>query len=230
MSCSCRSPALAITNFWELITLSGIGRLQNQVWLDFECRAISRPRFPSFRPNSLVAQTCVKLKLPARPCATYRGRLCPVGRVRGASVIQDWIEVRWPNLCDGHPFIPVMIPVTSPEFHRKIAQQKRHCRAKPTHNTQGVVWPTSKAWQGILRSCRHFIWQLAHRRHRLPRQQQQSDQAHHTTDRAGVALLLRRTRPTVPPRPLTKPRTHVPVHLRHLPWFLRFLVLVTRLR
>ena len=25
-----RSPALAITNFWELITLSGIGRLQNQ--------------------------------------------------------------------------------------------------------------------------------------------------------------------------------------------------------
>ena len=35
-----------------------------------------------------VIPNCVKLKLPARPCATYRGRLCPVGRVRGASVIQ----------------------------------------------------------------------------------------------------------------------------------------------
>ena len=66
-------------------------------------------------------------------------------------------------LCDGHPFTsdPGIILVTSPEFPRKIAQQKRHCRAKPTHNTQGIVWPTSKAWQGILRSCRHFIWQLA---------------------------------------------------------------------
>ena len=33
--------------------------------------------------------------------------------------------------------------------------------AKPTHNTQVVAWPASRAWQGILRSCRHFIWQFA---------------------------------------------------------------------
>ena len=40
-------------------------------------------------------------------------------------------------LCDGHPFTsdPGIILVTSPEFSRKIAQQKRHCRAKPTHTT-----------------------------------------------------------------------------------------------
>ena len=93
----------------------------------------------------LFRSFCVKLKLPARPCATYRGRLCPVGRARGASVIQDWIEVRWPNW---RMIQTVGLLVTSPEFHRKIAQQKRHCRAKPMHTThRGIVWPASKAWQ-----------------------------------------------------------------------------------
>ena len=51
-----------------------------------------------------------------------------------------------------HPFTSDLgiILVTSPEFSRKIAQQKRHCRAKPMHTThRGIVWPASKAWQGI---------------------------------------------------------------------------------
>ena len=45
-------------------------------------------------------------------------------------------------LCDGHPFTSDLgiILVTSPEFPKKIAQQKRHCRAKPTHTThRGIV-------------------------------------------------------------------------------------------
>ena len=77
----------------------------------------------------------MKLKLQQGRAPLISGRLCPVGRARGASVIQDWIEVRWPNLCDGHPFVLV----TSPEFHRKIARPTETALQSKanTHNTQG---------------------------------------------------------------------------------------------
>ena len=104
----------------------------------------SFPKFPtqqSGRPNLREAKT------PARPCATdkwsplSRGpgkrSVCYTGLISGCGGL---------SLCDRRPFIPV----TSPEFSGKIAQQKRHCRAKPAHTThRGIVWPASKAWQGI---------------------------------------------------------------------------------
>ena len=78
----------------------------------------------------------MELKLQQGRAPLISGRLCPVGRARGASVIQDWIEVRWPNWM----IQTVGLLVTSPEFHRKIAQQKRHCRSKAnTQHTSSCV-------------------------------------------------------------------------------------------
>ena len=62
-----------------------------------ECKTISRLRFPSFRPNSLVAKTCVKLNSPLG-----RAPLIVVASVpwvgKRSVCRQDWVEVRWPNL------------------------------------------------------------------------------------------------------------------------------------